>query len=168
MTTEPPAGPVPPIEPTPVVAAGPTPPPPMPPAPPVVDPYAQAVPPPVPPTYAPAGYAPAGYAPAYQAGYYGAPQPPKGVSIASMVTGIVGAVFSLFYGFGLFPAIAAVITGHLARKRQPYARGFWLTGLITGYVGLGISLLWIIGIIIFIAFFASHPGIDSGNFSLNS
>ena len=167
MTTEPPAFPVPPIEPTPVVAAAPvTPPPPMPPmppAPPVVDPYAQAAPPPAPPTYAPAGYPPA-----YQAGYYGAPQPPKGLSIASMILGIVGAFFSLFYGFGLFPAIAAVITGHIARRRQPHARGFWLAGLITGYVGLGISLLWIIGIIIFIAYFASHPGIDSGNYSLNN
>jgi hypothetical protein len=165
MTTEPPAFAVPPIEPTPVVSAVPvTPPPPvppMPPAPPIVDPYAQAAP--LPPTYAQAGYQPV-----YQAGYYGAPQPPKGLSIASMILGIVGAFFSLFYGFGLFPAIAAVITGHIARRRQPHAKGFWLAGLITGYVGLGISLLWIIGIIIFIAYFASHPGIDSGNYGLNN
>jgi hypothetical protein len=169
MTTEPPVSPVPPIEPAPMVApaAATPPPPPMPPAPaapPLVDPYAQAAPlPPAPPAYAPVGYPPA-----YQAGYYGAPQQPKGLSIASLITGIVGAFFSLFYGFGLFPAIAAVITGHMARKRQPYARGFWLAGLITGYVGIGLSLLWIIGIIVFIAYFASHPGIDSGNYSLDN
>lgn len=83
-------------------------------------------------------YAPAGYP------QYAAP-PPQGLSIASMICGIVAVVGSFIYGIGLLPAIAAVVTGHLARKRQPYARGMWLTGLITGYVGIGIALLWIIG-----------------------
>jgi len=83
-----------------------------------------------------------------------------------MVLGIVGVFFSLGYGFGLFPSIAAVITGHLARKRQPYARGFWLAGMICGYVGLGISVLWIIGIILFAVFAISNPGaFDSSSFS---
>lgn len=129
----------------------------------MVDPYAQAAPPPATPAYAPVGYPPA-----YQAGYYGAPQPPKGLSTASLITGIVGAFFSLFYGLGLFPAIAAVITGHLARKRQPYARGFWLAGLITGYIGIGISLLWIIGVTFALIYVSTHSGLDSGNYSLNN
>jgi hypothetical protein len=81
-----------------------------------------------------------------------------------MVLGIVGVFFSFGYGFGLFPSIAAIITGHLARKRQPYARGYWLAGLICGYVGLGISVLWIIGIILFAVFAIS----TSGNFSTGS
>ena len=68
------------------------------------------------------------------------PGPPQGLSIASLACGIGGVVFS-FFGFGFLPALAAVITGHLAQKRQPHARGYWLTGLITGYVGLGISVL---------------------------
>ena len=87
------------------------------------------------------------YAP--PAPYTGAytPGPPQGLSIASLVCGIGGAVFSLF-GFGFLPALAGVITGHLAQKRQPYARGLWLTGLITGYVGLGISLLTGVAIVI--------------------
>lgn len=74
------------------------------------------------------------------------PVPPMGLSIASMVTGIAGALFSLG-GLGLLPAIAAVITGHMAQKRQPHAKPFWLTGIISGYVGLALSLvigLWII------------------------
>jgi hypothetical protein len=84
------------------------------------------------------------------------------------VTGIVGVFFSFGYGFGLLPSIAAVITGHLARKRQPYARGMWLTGLICGYVGIGISLLWIIGLIIFFVFLASNPGyFNTGDYSLS-
>jgi hypothetical protein len=122
-----------------------------------VDPYAQVTPPPPPaPPYQAAGAAP-GYAPAYQAGYYGAPQPPRGLAIASMVTGIASIVFSV-YGFGILPSIAAIITGNLARKRQPYARGFWLAGLICGYIGLGFAVLWIAGIIIFVAFYAANAG----------
>ena len=56
-----------------------------------------------------------------------------------MVCGIASIVFSLIW-FGFFPALAAVITGHLAMKRQPAARGFWITGLITGYIGLAIGI----------------------------
>jgi hypothetical protein len=139
--------------------------PPPPPAPPTVDPYAASTPPP------PAYGAPA-YAPAYQAGYYGAPQPPKGLAIASMVTGIVSIVFSV-YGFGILPAIAAIITGNLARKSQPHARGFWLAGLICGYIGLGFAVLWIIGIIIFVVVAANDPSFlesgssNYGDYSLN-
>lgn len=75
------------------------------------------------------------------------PIPPMGLSIASMVTGIAGVLLSLG-GLGLLPAIAAVVTGHLARTRNPQAKPFWMTGLISGYVGLGISVLvglWIFG-----------------------
>ncbi|MDQ1546808.1 MAG: hypothetical protein QOH69_1712 [Actinomycetota bacterium] len=158
MPTEPPAGSVPPIEPVPVTPPAVPVTPPPPPVPPTVDPYAASTPPP------PAYGAPA-YAPAYQAGYYGAPQPPKGLAIASMVTGIVSIVFSV-YGFGILPSIAAIITGNLARKRQPYARGFWLAGLICGYIGLGLAILWIAGIIIFIVFFAANAStLDSGDYS---
>ncbi|MDQ1551318.1 MAG: hypothetical protein QOD50_740 [Actinomycetota bacterium] len=158
MPTEPPAGSVPPIEPVPVTPPAVPVTPPPPPVPPTVDPYAASTPPP------PAYGAPA-YAPAYQAGYYGAPQPPKGLAIASMVTGIVSIVFSV-YGFGILPSIAAIITGNLARKRQPYARGFWLAGLICGYIGLGLTILWIAGIIIFIVFFAANAStLDSGDYS---
>jgi hypothetical protein len=57
-----------------------------------------------------------------------------------MVTGIGGLVLWLF-GLGFLPSLAAVITGHLAVKRQPYAKAFWLTGLITGYIGAAISLI---------------------------
>jgi len=72
-----------------------------------------------------------------------------------MILGIGGVLFSFFYGFGLFPSIAAVITGHMARKRQPHARSMSLAGLITGYIGIGISVLWVAGIIIFFVAIAS-------------
>ena len=88
--------------------------------------------------YSPGAYAPAG--------------PAQGLSLAAMITGIAGAFLSLF-AFGFLPALAAVILGHIASKRQPYAKPFWLTGIITGYAGIGISLLWsLVWVIPFILF----------------
>ncbi|MDQ1544544.1 MAG: hypothetical protein QOK08_2182 [Actinomycetota bacterium] len=158
-----------PIEPTPAVAQPVAPPPPPgyynPPAPPPQ--YAPSPPPQYAPeqptagpTYGnyPANQYPAQYPGQYPGQYpnqyatYAAPAQPSGLAIASMILGIVGVLFSFFYGFGLFPAIAAIITGHIARKKQPHARGFWLAGLITGYVGLGLCLLVIIGIVALFAF----------------
>jgi hypothetical protein len=103
------------------------------------------------PAYGQQPYSPAGY-PGY------VPQPPRGLSITSMVLGIVGLLGSFVYGFGLFPAIAAVITGFIARKRQPHGRAFWLTGLITGWVAIAISTVWIIIIIIFFTVLINNPG----------
>jgi hypothetical protein len=98
---------------------------------------------------------------AYPVQYAYAPAPPRGLSIASMILGIASIVFSV-YGFGLFPGIAAVITGHLGRKRQLQARGFSLAGLITGYVGIGIAVLWIAGIIVVVAI-GVNGGFDDGS-----
>lgn len=77
------------------------------------------------------------------------PSPPRGLSITSMALGIAGIVLGLGFPVG----IGAVITGHMASKSQPYARTFWLTGIITGYVGLGISIL--VGIFIVLMFVIS-------------
>ncbi|MBK4348351.1 DUF4190 domain-containing protein [Lacisediminihabitans changchengi] len=101
------------------------------------------VPPIAPPAYGttpqPAPYA---AAPVYT------PGPPQGLSLASMITGIGGLVLS-FLGLGLLASIAAVVTGHLAVKRQPYAKGLWLTGIITGYVGILFALIVIAFFVIF-------------------
>jgi hypothetical protein len=80
----------------------------------------------------------------YQAG------PPTGLSIASMILGIAG-----FFIAGA--SIGAIITGHLAQRSQPYARGYWLTGLITGYISVGIGALIVVLYlgVIFFAFLAS-------------
>lgn len=137
---------VPPIEPVPATPAAPqvaaTPP--VEPA-----PVAPASPPSPPAVATPQPYgAPPPYAPA-QASSYGPMTPPQGLSITSMILGISGLVL-LFFWIGLLPSIAAVITGHLAQRSQPHARGFWLAGLITGYIGVGLAVL---GLLAFIAFF---------------
>lgn len=143
----PPAAPQPPAPPTPAPAppAHPVAPEPLPPvaAPPRPDPYA-------PPTAyaAPApGYQQAPH-PGYGAqpgyAYQAAPAgPAQGLSLASLIIGIASVLLS-FASLGLLPSIAAVILGHLGQRRQPYARPLWLTGLITGYIGLGISLIWLL------------------------
>jgi Domain of unknown function (DUF4190) len=171
-----------PIEPTPP-AAQPIAPPPPPVAPPVAPPPGYYNPPPPLPQYAPGqptgapvygnypgqypnqypGQNPGGYPAQYAS--YAVSTPPSGLSIASMILGIVSVVFSFFYGFGLFPAIAAIITGHIARKRQPRARGFWLAGLITGYVGLGLCVLIIIGFVALFAVIGSRGGFSGSSSS---
>jgi len=121
-------------------------------------PYATAPQAPVPP--APYGQAPYGQQ-AYQqpAAYgqqpYGAYQTPaagapQGVSIASLICGIAGII-------GIpFVSLAAIILGHIGQRNQPYAKGLWLTGLITGYVGL--VFYGLIYAFIFIVAFAGAAG----------
>jgi hypothetical protein len=67
--------------------------------------------------------------------------------VLALVFGIMGLVLSFFL-FGLLPAIAGVILGHLALKREPHARGMAVAGLATGYVGIAISVLWVLVIVV--------------------
>lgn len=134
----------------------------LPPAPAPAVPAVPAVPAPAP--AAPTGYAPPTALPAaptspYQApasGYGMQPTPAQGLSIASLVCGLSGLFLSIF-ALGFLPAVAAVITGHLAAKRQPLAKGYWLTGLISGYIGIVISVL----IVLFWVFFLLIVGISA-------
>lgn len=74
----------------------------------------------------------------------------KGLSVTSMILGCIGVVLTIVY-LGFFPALAAVITGHMAQRRQPAAKAFWITGLITGYLSLVIStilVVWIVAIFV--------------------
>jgi hypothetical protein len=84
--------------------------------------------------------------PAYgQPAYYGMPvQEPKGLSIASMVLGIS----SVILGWFMIPQIAAIITGHLALRREPSGKGMSITGLVLGYLCLlGYGAFWLLLII---------------------
>ena len=74
------------------------------------------------------------------AGYPVAPTQPRALSITSMSLGIAGLVFGAFIP-GLI-SIAAVITGHIGQRREPHAKPFWLTGIITGYIGIAFTLLF--------------------------
>lgn len=77
-------------------------------------------------------------------GYYGIPAEPKSLSIASMVCGIA----SVIMGWLLLPQIAAIITGHMALKREPAGRGMSIAGLVLGYLCLlGYGAFWLLAII---------------------
>jgi energy-converting hydrogenase Eha subunit C len=79
-----------------------------------------------------------------QPGYYGMPAEPKTLSIASMVCGIA----SVIMGWILLPQIAAIITGHMALKREPTGKGMSIAGLVLGYLCLlGYGAFWLLAII---------------------
>jgi hypothetical protein len=121
-----------------------------------------AVPEPTPPTSGNSAQPPAGnpYAaqPAgspYGASYGGQPTgspytaagstEPKTLSIISMITGIIGVVSFGWFGIA---SIAALILGYMGKKREPAAKGFWLTGIITGWVGVALMILVVGGTIL--------------------
>jgi Domain of unknown function (DUF4190) len=79
-----------------------------------------------------------------QQAYYGMQAEPKTLSIASMVCGIA----SVIMGWILIPQVAAIITGHMALKREPAGRGMAIAGLVLGYLCLlGYGALWLLAII---------------------
>ena len=84
----------------------------------------------------------------------------KTLSIVSMILGIVGVLLILTTWPAVLFGIAAVITGHLAQRREKVAgRGFWITGLITGYVAIVAGIIWLIVSIAILA------ALNNGDFS---
>jgi succinate dehydrogenase/fumarate reductase cytochrome b subunit len=80
--------------------------------------------------------------------YASAPAPAKSpiLSILSLIFGILGVLLSLFlFGTGFLPGVAAVVLGFLGRRKEPQAKGMWLTGLITGFVAIAIAIVvWVV------------------------
>ncbi|POH59348.1 DUF4190 domain-containing protein [Arthrobacter glacialis] len=68
-------------------------------------------------------------------GYADKTSGPRGMSLASMIIGLV----SLVAGFGFFmvPQIVGIVLGHIGLKKEsPQGRSFSITGLITNYLAL--------------------------------
>ena len=76
---------------------------------------------------------------------------PKGLSIAALILGIASVPFGFLGVFGIILGVLGVVFGFIARRRQPYARGLWLTGLILGFVGLIIGIISIVAGIVLLA-----------------
>ncbi len=104
---------------------------------------------------------------------YGTVAPAKQpvLSIISMVAGIVAVlglpvVFVPIIGgiLGLFVPAAAIVLGFLGRTREPQAKGFWLTGIITGAVAVVIAL---ISLVVWVVVFAALPN-GSMNMNMNN
>src|SRR6185437_3059612 len=97
--------------------------------------------------YAPAqqAYGPAqGYGGGYQVAGYAPTNP---LSIASLVCGL-----AQFLGFWVVTGIPAIIMGHIARRqireRGEQGDGMALAGLILGYIGLVLGIIFTIFIIV--------------------
>lgn len=114
------------------------------PVPPIVPAASLPLPPsPVAVTPLPAPPAPYGAAPSTPYGV-GPAKPQTTLSLLSMIFGIVGLALSCCYGGGGLFAAAGVVLGHIARRKREPAQGMSLTGLVTGYIGVSISLGWLI------------------------
>ncbi len=115
------------------------------------------------PTGAPSGMAvprdPAPSLPARVSTPVSSSPPTDGLALASLICGISGLVFLSCYLAGLPISIAAVICGHLSRRRliregNNASAGLALAGLITGYISIGLAVLVVGGIAVFVAFAA--------------
>jgi len=111
-----------------------------------VQPHAQQAPypqqQPYPPQYGIQPYAQP-YAPVYPAPYPYPASPPKGLSISSMVIGLV----SLFFGFTFVLPVVGFVLGLMGLRREPAGRAMAITGVVlNGLFLLGwaaLVLLWV-------------------------
>jgi hypothetical protein len=96
--------------------------------------------------------------PAYATGY--PPAPPRGLSITSMVLGVLGLFLDIFV-VGLL-SVAAVIFGHLALKKEPAGKGLAVAGLVTGYIGIVIMIGIVIAIFVAVVVPLIFVGVAAG------
>ena len=76
------------------------------------------------------------------------PAVPKALSVTSMVCGLAAMViWVVVLPVASLASVAAVVLGHIGLKREPQARGFAITGIVTGYLGVLCSLLWLLVLI---------------------
>ena len=108
--------------------------------------------PPVPPAPPPPAYTyapPPGFPPPPPA--YPVKAKTNGLALASMILGIVGITVGLCLIFFPVMPILAVVFGHLGlsqtRTTGAPGRGYAIAGLVTGYIGIALAILWLIAII---------------------
>ena len=82
-----------------------------------------------------------------------APQPKtNGMALASMILGILGITVGLCLIFFPVMPILAVIFGHIGltqtRNTGAPGRGYAIAGLVTGYTGIALAVLWLIAVAI--------------------
>ncbi len=99
-------------------------------------------------------YPPQNYMPPQQYPQYPMPKPPQGMSIAGLVLGIVGVVFSFAFYIGIPCAILALIFGIKTRndfKKMGLTNSKSTAAFVLGLVGLILSIIFLIFIIFVIS-----------------
>jgi len=150
-----------------------TPPPSVPPVPPVPPPAPDANVPPQPNPYAQPAAQPSPYVqpgPYVQAGPYGAPGYVYATGPRTNTLAIVSFVASLAAMFlFFFGSVTAIITGHIAlnqiKKTNEGGHGFALAGVIIGYVGLGLAIIFVVAYIIFVVVLVSSSSHFDSSYS---
>ena len=116
----------------------------------------QSVPQPASPPTPPPGPPPGAYAyppvPGYPPPAYPVKPKANGFALTSMILGILGLTIGLCLLFFPVMPILAVVFGYVGlgqmRKTGAPGRGYAIAGLVTGYIGIALALLWLIGSII--------------------
>lgn len=89
---------------------------------------------------------------------YAPKQPTNGIGIAALVVGILSLVFMIipFLGFlSIILAILGVIFGFVGLKK-PFGRGMAITGIVTGFIAIGLQIVfWVYVYIIAASFYNS-------------
>ena len=70
-------------------------------------------------------------------------EPSNVLGIISMVLGIISVVT---FGAFLLPQLGAVVCGHISLSKEKTRRGFAISGLVMGYVCLGLGIFMVIGL----------------------
>ena len=68
----------------------------------------------------------------------------RGLSIASLVFGLVGLLIALFGVWGAALSTAAVVLAVMARMTERRAGTVWAYGLVTGLAGLVLAVGWVL------------------------
>jgi hypothetical protein len=122
---------------------------------------------PTPPPYAPGGYGAPPQAPAYAQPGYPAPPAPYGYGYGGApayvktntlsILALIGAVLGAIWVLPIIGSLAGAILGHLSlgqiKRTGERGRGMALTGVILGWIGVGIAVL--IGLFIVIGILGS-------------
>jgi hypothetical protein len=87
----------------------------------------------------------------------GAPYPPpmppprpktNGLALTSMILGVLGITVGLCLLFFPVMPVLAVVFGHVGltqvNRTGAAGRGYAIAGLVTGYIGIALAILWII------------------------
>jgi hypothetical protein len=75
--------------------------------------------------------------------------PRQALSLTSFITGIAGVIFFWIPFLGFLSGLAGVIFGFIGRKREPAApKWMSLVGIITGFVGIVLNIIYVIAIVI--------------------
>lgn len=91
--------------------------------------------------------------------------PKQALSLTSFILGIAGVLFCAVPFFGFLVALAAVIVGFIARKREPDApKWMSLVGIIAGFVAIVLGIILTLTIVILPLIYAASVCTGLGSY----